>query len=356
MSRRLTLALVVLAALAVAMAQRQPLTSPIYYLVTAPDLVEGVPLDGELTPTSGQNFKDGTYLDVIVLRSAGEESVEIRVESDDFDTYLSLVGPDGRLLDSNDDAVDGGGVFASRLRTHLRDAGTYLVVVSGAMPGDQGRYTITRSRFVPPPKVVVDAEVPGSYTGYLNERMADMYWITLHEDATIVATLRSPDFDTVLEVYGSNGRWVADNDDFDGTDSQVIVELAAGRYEFLVKGYWDEAFGSYTLEFDGFEAPEKVVVDVQGPGSFDGRLAPGGYDTYVLSLTTAATVTVDVRSSEFDTYLDAYDADGSWIDANDDFEGSDSRLTLHLEPGTYEFDVSAYGDFSSGAYTVVFDW
>jgi hypothetical protein len=356
MTRRMMLALALFATLAVASSQRQPLTSPIYYLVTAPDLVEGVPVDGELATTSGQNFKDGSFLDVLVVRSAGEEVVELRVESHDFDTYLTLVAPDGTLLDVNDDVWDGDAPYASRLRTYLREPGAYLLVVSGFGPSDLGRYTVTRSVFVAPDKVVVDAEVPGFYAGYLHEQMADMYWITLSEDTTVVATLRSPDFDTVLEVYGSDGRRVADNDDFDGTDSRVIVELPAGRYEFLVKGYWDEASGAYTLAFDVGEAPHVAVVEVPWPGSYEGWLAPGAYDTYVLTLTAAATVTVDVRSTEFDTYLDAYDANGSWIDANDDFDGSDSRLTLHLEPGRYEFDVSAYGDFSSGAYTVLFDW
>jgi hypothetical protein len=356
MTRRMMLALVVFATLAVASSQRQPLTSPIYYLVTAPDLVVGVPVHGELTTTSGQNFKDGSFLDVIVLRSGGGETVEVRVESDDFDTYLSLVAPDGSLLDVNDDVYEGRTVFASRLRSYLRDAGTYLVVVSGSGPEDLGRYTVTRSVFVPPPKVVVDAEVPGRYEGYLNEQMADAYWITLQEDATVMATLRSPEFDTVLEVYSANGRWVADNDDFDGTDSRVVVELAAGRYEFLVKGYWEEAYGAYTIEFETYEAPESIILDVIEPGTFEGRLAPGGYDTYVLALAAPATVTVDVRSSEFDTYLDAYGADGTWIDSNDDFMGSDSQLRLELEAGTYEFDVSAYSEFSSGAYTVTFGW
>jgi hypothetical protein len=356
MTRRLMLVLVLFASLAVAAAQRQPLTSPVYYLVTAPDLVDGVPIHGELTSGSGQNFKDGSFLDVLVVRSAGDEVVELRVESHDFDTYLTLVAPDGTLLDVNDDVWDGVAPYASRLRTYLRDPGSYLLVVSGFGPADLGRYTVTRSVFVSPDKVVVDAEVPGFYTGYLHERMADVYWITLTEDATVVATLRSPEFDTVLEVYDSDGRPVADNDDFDGTDSQVIVDLPAGRYEFLVKGYWEEAYGAYTLEFDVFDAPETVVVDVHGPGSFDGWLAPGVFDTYVITLTMAATVTVDLRSSEFDTYLDAYDDDGNWLDANDDFAGSDSRLILQLEPGRYQFDVSAYGDFSSGAYTVNFDW
>ncbi|MDA0699825.1 MAG: hypothetical protein O3A02_01265 [bacterium] len=323
-----------------------------------------MPIAGELTPESGQNFKDGSFLDVLVLHSAGQETVEVRVESDDFDTHLVLFAPDGSLIDSNDDVYDGDGAFASRVRTYLPTAGTYLVVVSGFGPSDLGRYTVVRDAYVLPDKVVVDAVFPGLYEGYLNEAMADMYWITLTEATSVVATLRSFAFDTVLEVYGSDGRFVASNDDFDGADSQVVVDLEAGRYEFLVKGYWEEAEGAYTLEFDVFESMAMEPSDVATPGTFDvatpgtleGWLPANGFHTYVVTLAMASKVTVDVRSTEFDAYLDAYTAFGNWIDANDDFEGSDARLVLKLEPGTYEFDVSAFSEFSSGAYTVTFDW
>jgi len=356
MSRRLTLALLLLAATAAAFAQRQPLTSPIYYLVTAPELVDGVPIDGALTTDDGQNFKDGSFVDVLVLRSLGDETVEVRVDSDDFDTYLVLFGPDGSLLASNDDVYDGATTFSSRVRVHLSQAGVYLVVVSGFGPYDLGGYTATRSAYAPPPKVVVDAAFPGRYSGVLAEGAADGYWIELTEPTSVVATLRSEDFDTLLEVYGDDGLQVGANDDFDGTDSQVALDLPAGRYEFLVKGYWEDASGRYELEFASFSGTVVERIEVDAPGSYERVLAPAGVVTYAVTLTSATTLTVTVRSAEFDTYLEAYDAAGVWLDANDDFEGSDSQLVLALDPGMYEFDVSAFGAFSSGAYTVHFDW
>jgi hypothetical protein len=356
MSRRWTLALLLLAATAAASAQRQPLTSPTYYVVTAPELVDGLPVEGALTTDDGQNFKDGSYLDVLVLRSVGDETVQVRVDSYDFDTYLVVFAPDGTLLASNDDVYDGAMNFSSRVRVHLPEAGAYLVVVSGFGPHDLGAYTATRSAYAPPPKVVVDAAFPGRYGGVLAEGAADAYWLDLTEATSVVATLRSADFDTVLEVYGDDGAQVGANDDFDGTDSQVVLDLPAGRFEFLVKGYWEEASGAYELEFAAFSGTvvERVVVDA--PGSYDGVLAPAGVATYAVTLTSAATLTVVLRSADFDTYLEAYDTAGAWLDANDDFDGSDSQLVLTLEPGTYEFDVSAFGAFSSGAYTVHFDW
>jgi hypothetical protein len=70
----------------------------------------------------------------------------------------------------------------------------------------------------------------------------------------------------VLEVYDGRGRFVDANDDFDGTDSRLVLDLEPGRYEFLVKGYWDEAFGAYALAFDFYERPPLVEVDVVAPG------------------------------------------------------------------------------------------
>ena len=356
MTRRLTLALLLLAASSAAWAQRQPLNSPVYYLVTAAELVEGAPLHGELTPASGQNFKDGSYLDVYVLRTAGQETLEVRVESDDFDTFLSLFAPDGTLVEANDEVRPVGGAFASRVRAWAPAAGTYLVVVSGYGPADLGRYTVSRDRYLPPPKVVVDLDVPGRYDGYLNEEMADMIWITLDAPATLVATLRSAAFDTVLEIYDGAGSFVDANDDFDGTDSRLVLDLEAGRYEFLVKAYSVTEAGAYGFDVDFYEAPPVVEVEVTTPGAFEGFLAPEAVDVYLLTLSAPAEVTVDLRSSAFDTFLEASDADGLWIDSNDDHDGTDSRLFLRLEAGTYRFTASGYWSGDSGPYTIEFAW
>jgi len=354
LARLVALAALLVSSSALAM---QPLASPVYYLVTAPELVDGVPVIGELTTASGRNFKDGSYLDVLVLRSGGQETVDVRVESDDFDVFLTLVSPAGEVLDMNDYVQPGVGAFdAARVRTFLPEAGAYLVVVSGYGPSDLGRYTVTRTRFVAAPKVVVDVDVPGRHDGYLNEMAADMLWITLEGPATVVAELRSSEFDTILEVYDGRGRFVDANDDFDGTDSRLVLDLDAGRYEFLVKGYWEDAFGAYAFTVDYYERPLRVEVDVDAPGVFEGYLAIDAIDTYVVRLGAAATVTVDLRSNDFDAYLEAYDADLFWLDANDDFMGSDARLVLELEAGTYVFEASSFWSTDAGTYTITFDW
>lgn len=335
---------------------RQPLTTPVYYLVTAPRLLDEVPLARELTAASGQNFKDGSRLDVFVLPSSGRETVDVRVESDDFAAVLTLVAPDGRVLETNDYAAPGATMHAARVRTYLEEPGDYLVVVSGFGPDDLGRFTVTRTRFVPPPKVVVDLDVPGRYDGFLAELAADMIWIELSESATLAASFRSDTFDTVLELYDGGGRFVASNDDFDGTNSRLVVELEPGRYEFLLKGYWDEASGPYVFEVGPYAAPPQVEVEVERPGRFAGDLAPEAVDTYVLRLAAPATVTIDLRSDAFDAYLEVFAEDGAWIDGNDDFDGSNARLVLALEAGVYRVEASGYWWSDTGPYTIDVGW
>ena len=102
---RILLCLTPLLLTAVAVSQ-QPVQSPYYLLSSAPSLELGVPVGGALTPASGRNFKDGSYLDVLILRATAGEGIEVLVESDAFDTYLSVFDPVGSLVASNDDAWD----------------------------------------------------------------------------------------------------------------------------------------------------------------------------------------------------------------------------------------------------------
>lgn len=74
------------ALLLTAASAQPPLAPPVYYLSTAPRLVEDRPLQGELGPGDGQNFKDGAC--VYVYTFAGE----VVAEADD-----SFTGTDARL-------------------------------------------------------------------------------------------------------------------------------------------------------------------------------------------------------------------------------------------------------------------
>jgi len=229
---------------------QQPVQSPNYLLSSAPSLELDVPIGAVLTPASGRNFKDGSYLDVLVLRAQAGEGVEVLVESDAFDTYLSVFDPVGSLVAANDDVWDvSSATFASQVAFEAALTGAYVVVVSGYSPNDLGAYTATRVAWEVPEPVLVDVAGPGIVRGVLVPGTTVAYRFTVDAPATLTATLRSLAFDTYVTLL-VDGVVVAENDDFEDTDSQLIVDLEPGTYVVEVAGYFDDASGAFGLDLD----------------------------------------------------------------------------------------------------------
>ena len=242
-------AIALLLVAAVAFGQ-QPVQSPNYLLSSAPALELGVPVGGVLTPASGRNFKDGTYLDVLVLRARAGEGVAVLVESDAFDTYLSVFDPVGTLIAANDDAWDVSDAwYASQVTFEAALTGAYVVVVSGFSPTDFGAFTATRVAWEAPEPVLVDVAGPGIFRGVLEPGAPVAYRFTVERSTTLTATLRSLAFDAYLTLL-VDGVVVAENDDFEDTDSQVVVDLEPGTYVVEVAGYFQDASGAYGLDLD----------------------------------------------------------------------------------------------------------
>ncbi|MFO7546216.1 MAG: PPC domain-containing protein [Trueperaceae bacterium] len=247
------------AALSLAAAQL-PLNPPNYYLSQLPELVDGATLEGELTADDGQNFKDGSYLDVYVLYGVAGEQVRLTARSADFDTYLTVYDPMGYVLDANDDDWNGYG-SDSALQLDLPETGRYLVIVSGYGPFDMGRYVVERGAGQAVTMDAIEITVPSVQTGMLDPGMGaapgtwggpgQVYAFDLERPALLVASLTSFDFDTVLYVMDESGTVVAENDDaMATTDSQAMVDLEPGRYFVVASSWSSDSGGAYTLELN----------------------------------------------------------------------------------------------------------
>jgi hypothetical protein len=243
--RRLALVLVLSIAGATALAQ-QPVTSPIYYLSSAPVLEVGGVVSGVLTRESGRNFKDGSYLDVLVLHGLAGDAIVVRATSRDFDTYLTLFDPEGSIVDLNDDDLEGGGTDAA-IRTTLPVSGRYLVVISGYGSSDLGAYDVTLDRgAVALPTAPLT--VPSSVQATLREGGTVSYALDLTEATVVGFDLRSGAFDTVLAIVDAFGVVIAENDDAPGgTDSSLVAVLEPGSYEVRVSAYGAAGGGDFEL-------------------------------------------------------------------------------------------------------------
>ena len=177
-------------------------------------------------------------------------------------------------------------------------------------------------------------------------------------------SLTSPDFDTYLELrYG--GEAIAVNDDGgEGLNSLLddFVLPATGEYTVVVRSFGNDtgAFDlSLTLEGNAF-----VFAGAITPGTQTGELTVGGQIVlYSFALDEVSQVSIDLTSSDFDTYLELYEGDSlddrtddTRLARNDDGgEDTNSRLELSLGIGSYLIEARGFSSYSTGAFELALE-
>ncbi len=207
-------------------------------------------------------------------------------------------------------------------------------------------------------------------------RYRDDYRLTgISAGQQIQLDLTSAGFDTFLElVNASTGAVIASNDDFSGTNSRITFTVQSGvSYIVRVTSYATNATGSYTVASQRLggstptptPTPTPTSPTIAVPQSISGTLSStdpnnstrsGAYrDDYRLTGVSAGrSVQIDLTSSAFDAYLQLVNAStGAVITANDDFSGSNSRITFTVQSGvSYLVRVTSYASRETGSYTL----
>ena len=226
-------------------------------------IAPGQSVAGELTPNDAQR-RTGKYEDVYTLEGRRGDRVELRLASEDFDSYLVVAGPGGFSL-SNDDAAGGGESTDSRIAFELPADGAYRVAATTYRPGEMGRYRL-EARTAPAGAAVATAEpaepiaIGDEVSGRLEAgdgrlasgEFADRYRFTARRGQRIRAEVAGGKFDTYLILRRPDGSQ-DDNDDsiVDGessTDSRIDTVLAEdGDYVLIVTSYRPGETGDYRL-------------------------------------------------------------------------------------------------------------
>ncbi|MEM6426718.1 MAG: hypothetical protein AAGF66_16600 [Cyanobacteria bacterium P01_H01_bin.119] len=96
----------------------------------------------EILEQGDDTFDDGAYFDAHYFTGRANQEVTIYLESDEFDTYLLVFGPDGSVVAESDDLDPNSGTN-SGATISLPSNGDYAVVATSYSPGEIGRYVIT---------------------------------------------------------------------------------------------------------------------------------------------------------------------------------------------------------------------
>jgi len=196
---------------------------------------------------------------------------------------------------------------------------------------------------------------------------ADLHTFEAEVGQVLTLDLYSNDFDTFLIVMSPSGT-PSRNDDHEGAKNHSKLDLqadAAGTWAVTVTSYKPGEAGAYTLHIDKGDIlaqhPSGEMPLVPGLAK-RGRLEAGDptlesgefYDLHPMELTAGQSVTVDLRSTAFDTYLTVF-SPRQVPHHNDDFEGSKDHSRIALvadETGTWAVGVTSYGPGETGDYEV----
>ncbi|NDJ74774.1 MAG: hypothetical protein GYB65_00830 [Chloroflexi bacterium] len=295
------------------------------------------------------NLTGGTYSFYSFSAVAGD-MVDITLDSDSFDPYLALNGPDGEELVANDDGGDG---FNARITAFtLPVDGTYTIVVSDYWEEDGGSYVLGLNTTVPiPPVIDAPIAIGETATGTLQANV-HTYVLTASADEVVTISLESDQFDTYLSVLDSSGsELVYDDDSGDDFNAMIVAFFvpADGTYTIEVSGYDEMSFGDYTLAvqptaFSG----EPIRISSTRTGTLTDTV-----HLHMFAGTTGGRVTINLTSLEFDAYLQLLGPDGSEVAYDDDSGGDlNAQITDFVLPanGNYVIVVQGIGGPDTGSY------
>lgn len=209
---------------------------------------------GEWAPSDCRSDYTGrVYSDRWRLEVAHGARVTIDLTSR-TDTFLTLLGEDGRIIERDD---DGGPGYDSRISRQL-DAGTYYLEASTYRGRATGSYEIHVSMAqVAQCGASHEIRVPIAHSGVLASDdcrdphdpndYADIYRFELDAESRVTIDLTSSSFDTYLRLLDDRGAEITrDDDSGTGLNSQITRALQPGVYQIVATSYRAD-MGAYDL-------------------------------------------------------------------------------------------------------------
>ena len=188
------------------------------------------------------------------LDLAAPATLRISLASRSFDALLIVTDRSMNVVASGDDFGGEGNVIL----LHTFAAGSYLVWAASSDANGAGEYqlstepAIAASCATPVGSIAVGQVVTGSLAGgdrcCIELSCADHWIFQVAVARTVRIDLMSAEFDPVLIVTDRNGVELAfDVGGGEGTNARLTHAFAAGEYRIIVRSYWIDETGAYTL-------------------------------------------------------------------------------------------------------------
>ncbi|WP_204151880.1 trypsin-like peptidase domain-containing protein [Leptolyngbya sp. CCY15150] len=223
--------------------------------------VNGAATSGQLDTSSNVLPFDNSYFNVYNFEGRAGQRIVIDMSSNDFDTYLVLLDPNGVDIMQDD---DGAGGTNSRIEATLPANGTYTIFANSYQDGETGRYSLqvresNSAANSPRPSnpttnglILNDQGRLGPGSLILQEDGSYYQEHTFYGTSgqTVTISMESNEFDTYLILLGPNGELIDQNDDVgpNTLNSRIVTTLPrTGTYVILANSYDNTGQGRYTL-------------------------------------------------------------------------------------------------------------
>jgi hypothetical protein len=292
--------------------------------------------------------------------------INIALESDVFDAYVTLQNANGEILAEDDDA--GPGIDALIIGYELPADDTYTILAqtfSTAEVGAPYLLSLRETEFTEPGEIEYGSEVfahfilpPAEEAAGEDERETrnENRWTFEGSEGDLIdIELSSPNFDTMLTLLDADGNVLIEDDDQGGYLNSRIFLYALptdGTYTILVAAFGDsEGSEAYWLRLARTDAEGVLESGVQIEDSIRGR----DFEVWFFEATAGQQATVGVESEDFDPRILLYNTDLEQL-AEDDDSGEDMNALLENfeipSDGIYLVVVIDAFETGSGDYTL----
>jgi hypothetical protein len=274
------------------------------------------------------------------FEGTAEDEVLISMSTETMDAVLTLLGPNGDVVATDDDTNTD---TDSSLPFTLNTDGTYTIVAGNSAPDTSGTYTLTLSLNAEPEIIYqTEGDLPIGETAIQS--------FTGQENDLLTLFLSSDSFDPVMTLFDPSGERLVRDDDSGGHFNAMIVIMLPtdGQFTVEIASYLGDGGGPYSLIVT--KGIPRVTLDSTVSGEFEINSL-----VYTFTVNDDVNASIALNSDAFDTTLVLTDQNGALISTDDD-SGFDSNALIitPLTPNTtYFIIVGAFEDGAAGPFELV---
>ncbi|MCT7948631.1 trypsin-like peptidase domain-containing protein [Ancylothrix sp. C2] len=213
---------------------------------------------------------------------------------------------------------------------------------------------------------------PGSNVLRADNSFFDIYTFQGRAGERVVIEMASQEIDPFLILLSPSGRDLAQDDDGgSGQNARIVAVLpSTGTYTVIANSAERGQEGGYSLRASsnsGNRATTQQTVSGNSIARLEGILGPGAsvlpsdgslYRESAFQGSAGQSVTITLRSPDFDTYLVVIDPEGKIIAQNNDISPNDKNSSLQVKfqrTGTYRVIINAHDRGGRGRYLLTIE-